>query len=71
MGADHSPLTEDPLPLEGRGECGVVLIYLRKIWGGVTERIAAEAAPTGGAENAVCRSGFNRDVNDPISRPGP
>ena len=62
MGADKSPLTEGPLPLLGRGEYGVVLIYLRKIWGGVTERIAAEAAPTGGAENAVCRSDFNRDV---------
>ena len=49
-------------PWRGRGEYGVVLIYLRKIWGGVTERIAAEAAPTGGAENAVCRSDFNRDV---------
>ena len=29
MGADHNLLTEGPLPLLGRGEYGVVLIYLR------------------------------------------
>ena len=33
--------------------------------------IAPEGAPTEVAGNAGCRSGFNRDVDDPISRPGP
>jgi hypothetical protein len=29
MGADKNLLTEGPLPLLGRGEYGVVMIYLR------------------------------------------